>query len=432
MLTRHTPIGLPAPRTACGCTCATTAAPSTRACPSSACPAWRAMRPILPRWRRLWPQEQPAGNAASSRSIIAAAANPITIQTGGTTTSESKARIFSRNWRLSKFTRPSLSVRHAAACTYMTLAAARPALARAAVLNDVGPVIELQGLTRIRQYLRHSAAPNSLSDAVDYVRKAMSAQFTALSDSDFERYARASFQKPDGGFGATFDPNLVKPLETLRLDEPLPQSWGLFEALAKVPLLIIRGSNSDVLSQETFVEMARRHRNCAAYVVEGKAIRRCSPMTRRSRGSPTSSPELIRLEQGSRGAWRLAIRPDVGHMCIVRRCGREAEGGGLLNRYRVVKHLSRVRIPPSPPCWLNKLLFGRSPSCSASLARRNFVRSKMRFESPGQPTNFRRSRAHPQLARRCMAAFGRQLERVSPVALPGVDPFKQADRRSKY
>src|SRR5205085_5629223 len=32
-----------------------------------------------------------------------------------------------------------------------------------------------------------------------------------------------------------------------------------------------------------------------------------------------------------------------------RRGGREAEGGGLLNRYRAFKALSRVRIPPSPP-----------------------------------------------------------------------------------
>ncbi len=152
----------------------------------------------------------------------------------------------------------------------MALAAARPALVRGAVLNDVGPVVELQGLTRIRQYLRHPAAPNSLPDAIDYVRKAMSAQFPALSDADFEFYARASFQKLDGTFGATFDPNLVKPLDKLRLDEPLPQSWDLFEALADVPLLVIRGSNSDVLSQETFVEMARRHRNCATHVVEGQ------------------------------------------------------------------------------------------------------------------------------------------------------------------
>ena len=33
----------------------------------------------------------------------------------------------------------------------------------------------------------------------------------------------------------------------------------------------------------------------------------------------------------------LAARRDVGHTDDSRRCGRVAEGGGLLNRYRVVK-----------------------------------------------------------------------------------------------
>jgi pimeloyl-ACP methyl ester carboxylesterase len=152
----------------------------------------------------------------------------------------------------------------------MSLAAQRPTLVCGAVLNDVGPVIELPGMSRIRQYLRHPAAPNSLADALDYVRKVMSGQFPSLSDADYERCARASFQKPNGSFGATFDPHLVKTLEPLNLDEPLPQSWGLFEALADLPLLVIRGSLSDVLSAETFVEMARRHKHCATYVVEGQ------------------------------------------------------------------------------------------------------------------------------------------------------------------
>ena len=48
---------------------------------------------------------------------------------------------------------------------------------------------------------------------MDYIRKMMSAHFTALSEAEIEAYARASFQKADGTFGATFDPNLVKPLE---------------------------------------------------------------------------------------------------------------------------------------------------------------------------------------------------------------------------
>ncbi len=122
---------------------------------------------------------------------------------------------------------------------------------RGAVLNDIGPVIEAKGLARIRHYLRHLVAPISLADSVDCLKKTMSAQFEALSEADFEAYARATFEKPDGSFGLTFDRELVKPFEAIDLDEPLPPAWPLFDALANVPLLTIRGGNSDILSPET-------------------------------------------------------------------------------------------------------------------------------------------------------------------------------------
>jgi pimeloyl-ACP methyl ester carboxylesterase len=152
----------------------------------------------------------------------------------------------------------------------MSLAVRRPALLRAAVLNDIGPVIEPQGFTRIRHYLRHMSAPGSLADAVDCVTKIMSARFTALSDADFEAHARASFQKADGSFGLTYDPKLAKPLEDLDLDEPLPPTWPLFDALGDAPLLVVRGGNSDILSPATLIEMARRHKNCVTYIAEGQ------------------------------------------------------------------------------------------------------------------------------------------------------------------
>jgi pimeloyl-ACP methyl ester carboxylesterase len=152
----------------------------------------------------------------------------------------------------------------------MSLVVRRPGLVLGAVLNDTGPVIEPQGFTRIRHYLRHMTAPGSLADAIDCVKKIMSAQFPALSEADFEAHARATFQKADGSFGLTFDPKLVKPLDRLHLDEPLPPAWPLFDALADVPLLVIRGSNSDVLAPATLVEMARRHRSCATYIAEGQ------------------------------------------------------------------------------------------------------------------------------------------------------------------
>ncbi len=152
----------------------------------------------------------------------------------------------------------------------MSLAVCRPGLVLGAVLNDIGPVIEPQGFTRIRHYLRHMAAPSSLADAIDCVKRIMSAQFPALSEADFEAHARASFQKGDGSFGLTFDPKLVKPLDMLDLDEPLPPAWPIFDALADIPLLVIRGANSDMLSPATLIEMARRHKSCATYIAEGQ------------------------------------------------------------------------------------------------------------------------------------------------------------------
>jgi pimeloyl-ACP methyl ester carboxylesterase len=152
----------------------------------------------------------------------------------------------------------------------MALAVRQPALLRGAVLNDIGPVIEAKGLARIRHYLRHLKPPMSLADSVDCLKRTMSAQFDGLSEADFEAYARATFEKPDGSYGLTFDQRLVKPFEAIDLDEPLAPAWALFEALANVPLLAIRGANSDILSAETFAEMAQRHKACETYLVEGQ------------------------------------------------------------------------------------------------------------------------------------------------------------------
>jgi pimeloyl-ACP methyl ester carboxylesterase len=149
----------------------------------------------------------------------------------------------------------------------MAMAAFRPNLLRGAILNDVGPVVETQGLVRIRSLLSTARPPRSLGEAIDLVKKIMDGHFTALSDEEWELFARASFQKEDGSFGLKYCPMLIKALESLNLDGPLPTLWPLYDALKKLPLLIIRGANSDILSADTFAEMARRHDTCETHVV---------------------------------------------------------------------------------------------------------------------------------------------------------------------
>lgn len=152
----------------------------------------------------------------------------------------------------------------------MALAAFRPHLLRGAVLNDVGPVLEAQGLMRIRRLLSEVRSPHSLKDGVDLLKSVMSHHFSALSEEEWELYALATFQKADGSFGLKYSPALIKALEALDLEAPLPTLWPLYDTLKKLPLLIIRGANSDILSPETFAEMARRHETCETHVVAGQ------------------------------------------------------------------------------------------------------------------------------------------------------------------
>jgi pimeloyl-ACP methyl ester carboxylesterase len=152
----------------------------------------------------------------------------------------------------------------------MLLGATRPGLMQGAILNDVGPVLETDGLTRIRGYLGDFPSPASLAEAKALLKTVMSRQFSNLTEEEWEVFTRLTFEDETGRFGAKYDPMLMKPLEALDLATPLPTLWPQFEGLREVPLLVIRGGNSDLLSAATLAEMTKRHPNCETYVVDGQ------------------------------------------------------------------------------------------------------------------------------------------------------------------
>lgn len=152
----------------------------------------------------------------------------------------------------------------------MTFAAARPTLLRAVVLNDVGPVVEPLGLMRIKSYVGKMPQPRNWDEAVDIVKATMSAQFTGLSQRDWEGYARRTFEEKNGKFVGRSDPKLAKTLAEVGPDMKRIELWPQFEAMARVPTLAIRGENSDLLSAETLQEMTRRCPNCESWVVPGQ------------------------------------------------------------------------------------------------------------------------------------------------------------------
>ena len=152
----------------------------------------------------------------------------------------------------------------------MIFAATRPTLLKGVVLNDIGPALEAKGLARIRGYVGKLPAPRSWSDAVNLAKSIMGAQFTGLSEAEWETYARLTFIEKDGRFSARYDPNLMRPLAALDLEAPLPELWPQFEGLAHVPVLAIRGENTDLLSEATLSGMAARHPRFESHTVPGQ------------------------------------------------------------------------------------------------------------------------------------------------------------------
>ncbi|MBZ9733435.1 alpha/beta hydrolase [Mesorhizobium sp. CA18] len=150
------------------------------------------------------------------------------------------------------------------------LGALKPAVLKAIVLNDIGPVIEAAGLAHIRSYLDPAPRPKTFAEAVDAQRSVHGADFPALTDADWLRMVRAICRETEAGWLPDFDPALVGTLAGVDFSKPLPDLWPQFDALATVPLLAIRGGNSKLLSAATVEEMGRRHPGMETITVEGQ------------------------------------------------------------------------------------------------------------------------------------------------------------------
>ena len=150
------------------------------------------------------------------------------------------------------------------------LAGIKPELLAGVILNDIGPVIEPAGLMAIRDYLNRDRIPQSWSDAVDILKENHGAAFPALSLADWQDMAHAIYREQNGVPVPDYDPTIAEQLKTIDFDNPLPDLWPQFENLGAVPLLVIRGENSSLLSRGTVDEMAKWHPNMLQITAKGQ------------------------------------------------------------------------------------------------------------------------------------------------------------------
>jgi pimeloyl-ACP methyl ester carboxylesterase len=142
----------------------------------------------------------------------------------------------------------------------MLLAAVRPTAIAGVVLNDIGPVIEAQGLMRIRGYVGKLPQPRTFEEGAEILRRLFQGHFPKLGPADWLASAHRAFKEDKGRMVPTYDVKLATALQGIDFEQPIPALWKEFDALAHVPVMVIRGANSDILSPATIDAMRARRR----------------------------------------------------------------------------------------------------------------------------------------------------------------------------
>lgn len=135
-------------------------------------------------------------------------------------------------------------------------------------LNDVGPEIDRTGLSRISDYVGRNPAGRSHQDYAD--RLSRSPGFDGVPMSRWlEEARRQSIETPEG-LRIPYDPALREAF-LAAFDGPPVDLWPMFDAQAGLPLALIRGANSDLLTPETVAKMRVRRPDMAYAEVPGRA-----------------------------------------------------------------------------------------------------------------------------------------------------------------
>ncbi len=134
------------------------------------------------------------------------------------------------------------------------------------VLNDIGPFLDKSGLARIKGYVGADPSfPN-----FEYAKAAIDSvtgKFGPMDASQRRRFAELSVrERPNGQFALNYDPKIAW---ALKQNEPEDiDLWGLWRQI-KCPVLVVRGDESDLLSEATARRMQSEGPPTEEHVVPG-------------------------------------------------------------------------------------------------------------------------------------------------------------------
>lgn len=142
----------------------------------------------------------------------------------------------------------------------MALAAIRSKVIAAAIVNDVGPEVAKEGLARIAAYSGRPVDTPGWAEAAAYVKSINEVAFPHYTDADWDAFARRTFRiGTEGAPVLDYDPDIAAPIRAAGAKALVPNLWPMFNRLTKArPVLLVRGQNSDLLSEAIAAKMRKR------------------------------------------------------------------------------------------------------------------------------------------------------------------------------
>jgi pimeloyl-ACP methyl ester carboxylesterase len=135
-------------------------------------------------------------------------------------------------------------------------------------LNDIGPEFPPKALHRIVDYLGRNPPGNTHQDYAE--RLSRSPGFDGVPISRWLIEAQKLAVETPEGLRLPYDPRLREAF-LARFGGPPVDLWPLFDALQGLPIALIRGANSDLLTPETVAKMQSRRPDMAVAEIPDRA-----------------------------------------------------------------------------------------------------------------------------------------------------------------
>jgi pimeloyl-ACP methyl ester carboxylesterase len=149
----------------------------------------------------------------------------------------------------------------------MMFAVAHPHRVAGIVLNDIGPKIEPDSIRRILAYAGKLPSVSTWDDAIEQLKSISGPLVGTIDESEWRRLVHQQYREfAPGDIRPDHDRGIVVGIDAV-VPEDLPTSWPLFDALVAVPMLVLRGAESDSFAASTADEMQRRHPGLALVTI---------------------------------------------------------------------------------------------------------------------------------------------------------------------